>query len=163
MAEIEIGIAEMAVAKIPAVLITRSIGSCVGIALYDPINKIGGLVHVMNPDSNIIKNNKGRKNHAKFADLAVKAMVDKMIKVGAKKKCIIAKLVGGAKMFSAVCDNSIMNIGARIVKASKTALEVEGIDIVAEDVGRNYGRMIEFDTRNGSMKIKSIGKPVKFI
>ena len=86
-----------------------------------------------------------------------------MLKVGAKKEYIVAKLAGGAKMFSAVCDNSIMNIGARIVKALKTALKAEGIDVVAEDVGRNYGRMIEFDTRNGSVKINSIGKPVKFI
>ena len=163
MEEIEIGIAEMAVTKNPAILITRSLGSCVGIALYDPINKIGGLVHVMNPDSNIVKNKRGRKNHAKFADLAVKAVVEKMLKIGAKKECIVAKLAGGAKMFAAVCDNSIMNIGSRIVWAIKAELKAEGIDIVAEDVGRNYGRMIEFDTCNGSVKINSMGKPVKLI
>ena len=159
---IEIGIAEMAVTNSSTVLVTKSLGSCVGIILYDPDSKIGGLVHVMHPDSALVKS-KGANNSAKFADTAVKAMLKKMIDNGAKKDEIVAKLAGGAKMFSSVSNNGVMNIGFRIVDAARTALEKEGIRIVAEDVGKDYGRAIEFDTRSGRVKIKSVGRPVKTI
>lgn len=156
----EIGIAEMAVASNPAVLVTRYLGSCVGIALYDPISKIGGLAHVMQPDSTLTKK---ADKPAKFADLAVKAMLKKMINKGAKKYSIVAKIVGGANMFSSVSDDSVMNIGSSIVNASKTALEKEGIKIVAQDVGKDYSRTVEFDTKDGSVRIKSVGRRMKII
>ena len=161
MNTIEIGIAKMTVAKSPDILVARSLGSCVGIALYDPVAKIGAMAHVMLPDSTLTK----RKNYnpAKFADTAVPAMIDKMIKTGTVRNRTVAKIVGGAKMFTSVGNNSSMNIGSRTVDAAKNALKKNDIKLVAEDVKKNYGRTVEFNLEKGIIKIKSLGKGVKTI
>ena len=161
MNTIEISIAKMTVAKSPDILVARSLGSCVGVALYDPVVKIGAMAHVMLPDSTLTK----RKNYspAKFADTAVPAMIDKMIIMGAARNRIVAKIAGGAKMFNSVGNNSSMNVGSRTVDATKNTLEKNDIRLVAEDVKKNYGRTVEFNLENGIIKIKSLGKGVKTI
>ena len=73
---IKVGMADLSIAKEPDILTTLGLGSCVGIALYDPSTKVGGLAHIMLPDSTQIKNN---ENKAKFADTAIKMLLQEMI------------------------------------------------------------------------------------
>ena len=68
---VRVGMAEYKIAKSPAVLVTLGLGSCVGVALHDSINKIGGLAHVMLPDSSL--SNKEYFNPGKFANTAIDA------------------------------------------------------------------------------------------
>lgn len=154
---IEIGIAEMAVAKPPDKLLIKSLGSCVGIVLYDPANKIGAMAHVMLPDS---KFGSGKTNNSfnpvKYADTAIEAMVRKMIKRGAKRDSIVAKIAGGANMFTSACKNSVMSVGERNVIAVRNTLHDTKIRIVASDVGKNYGRTIELNVESGDLIIESI-------
>ncbi len=159
MNEIEIDIAKMAVAKSPAVLVAKSLGSCVAIALYDPTVRVGAMVHIMLPDST----HKKRKSNSpgKFADTAVPVMIDKMVSMGAIRSRIVAKIAGGAKMFTSV--GTPMDIGSRIVDAVKDALRKDGIRTVAQDVGKDYGRTVEFNTNDGSIRIKAFGIGVKII
>ena len=89
---IKVGMADLSTAKEPDILTTLGLGSCVGIALYDPSTKVGGLAHIMLPDSKQIKNN---ENKAKFADTAIEVLVQAMIKKGARKNRIVAKIAGG--------------------------------------------------------------------
>ena len=85
MAEtIKIGIADIAVSKAPNVITTLGLGSCIGIAMYDPQTKIGGLVHVMLPDSTKIRAG-ASANAAKFADTGIQQLLDMMLKAGASK------------------------------------------------------------------------------
>ena len=91
---IKVGMADLNTAVYPDILTTLGLGSCVGIALYDPVSRVGGLAHIMLPDSTQIKNN---SNKAKFADTATVLLVEEMIKLGAVKERIIAKLAGGHK------------------------------------------------------------------
>src|SRR6056297_1752114 len=105
--EIRIKMAEYTVAKPPNVLVTLGLGSCIGLALYDKYSKVSGLIHFMLPASN------GKKNTAKYADTGIPFLIEEMVKNGAKKRNIVAKLVGGAKMFSFGEENSVMNIGKR--------------------------------------------------
>ena len=161
MTMIEIGIAKMAVAKNPNVLVAKSLGSCVAITLYDPVSRAGAMAHVMLPDSRLTK--KENNNPGKFADTAVPAMLNEMIKTGAVRSRVAAKIVGGAKMFHSIGNHSPMNVGSRIVDAAKNALREDGIKIVAKDVGKDYGRTAEFDTKDGSIRIKSVGRGVKII
>ncbi len=86
-----VGMADLNVTRAPGILTTLGLGSCVGIALYDQAVKVAGLAHIMLPDSKLIQNN---SNTAKFADTGVVELYEKMIKAGANKNSMVAKLAG---------------------------------------------------------------------
>jgi chemotaxis protein CheD len=158
---IKVGMADLKVCKAPDSLTTIGLGSCVGIALYDPVTKVAGLAHVMLPDSTAIRNN---SNIAKFADTGIDELLKQMIKAGASKTRLTARLAGGAKMFQiSGSQASSINIGDQNIAASRKKLKELGIRIVAEDVGLNYGRTVELYADNGKYLIKAVGKPVKEI
>ncbi|KAE9637354.1 chemotaxis protein CheD [Defluviitalea raffinosedens] len=157
---IKVKMADLNVAKSPGILTTLGLGSCVGIALYDPVAKIGGLAHIMLPDSTQIKNN---SNIAKFADTATVKLIEDMINIGARKDRIVAKLAGGAQMFSFSQSSDLMRVGARNVAASQAILTKLGISIIASDTGENYGRTVELYTEDGRLVIKTIGHGIKQI
>jgi chemotaxis protein CheD len=126
----------------------------VGIALHDPVTKIGGLAHIMLPDSTQIKNN---ENIAKFADTGIEELISRMIKVGAKQTRLVAKIAGGAQMFQFKHTNDSMRIGARNVAAVTRILQEKRIPLLAEDTGENYGRTIELHTDTGILVVRTIG------
>lgn len=159
---IKVGMADLKTCRYPDALTTLGLGSCVGIALYDPVSKISGLAHIMLPDSTQIKNN---QNIAKFADTGIDELLKQMIAMGASRARIVAKIAGGAQMFafkSADTDN-IMRVGDRNVEAVKKNLSKLGIRLLAQDTGNNYGRTVELYSEDGRFVIKSVGKPVKSI
>lgn len=161
MAElIKVGMADFKVAKHPSVLTTLGLGSCVGIALYENKIRIIGLAHIMLPSSTISIN---AVNRAKFADTAIIDLVDSMVSLGADIKNIVAKLAGGAQMFSFTSANEIMRIGQRNVEASRLLLKEMRIPIISEDVGGNFGRTIELSSEDGMLKVKTIGSGIKYI
>jgi chemotaxis protein CheD len=157
---IKVGMADLNVCTSPNALTTLGLGSCVGIALYDPVRKIAGLVHVMLPDSTKIINN---ENKAKFADTGIDALIVEMVKIGAERRNLLAKIAGGAQMFAFSNNNEMMRIGERNVESTKLKLQQLGIQIKAEDTGANYGRTIEFYPETGVLLIKSVGKDLKKI
>lgn len=148
---INVGIAELKVSKHPGVLTTYGLGSCLGIALFDTQINIIGLAHVMLPNSNDSKN---ESNLYKYSDTAIIKLVEKMIKGGANKKNIIAKLAGGAKMF----ENLSINIGDKNIIASKKVLNFLNIPVISEDVGGNFARTIELHSEDGRLTIKKPGQ-----
>lgn len=158
--EVKVGMADMNVCTSPDSIITLGLGSCVGAVLYDPITKICGMVHVMLPDSSSINNN---TNKAKFADTGIVEMQKMVIAKGARKERLVAKIAGGAQMFSANKNATTLNVGARNVEAVKKALRSLGIRIIAEDTGLNYGRTVIFYPETGKYVIKSIGREPKEI
>lgn len=141
--------AEYAISTSPDVLTTIGLGSCVGVAIYDSFKKIGGLVHIMLPE-----NTKGLKP-AKYADTGIPYIIEEMEKVGARKRRMKAKIAGGAQMFSMSGKDSGLRVGARNVKKVKEILKKEKIDLVGEDVGKNYGRTMKFFTKDGKVLITS--------
>ena len=157
---IKVGMADLQSARHPCIITTLGLGSCVGIALYDPGRKIAGLAHIMLPSSLQARNN---SNTAKFADTAIVRLVEDMVRLGAIKTQLIAKLAGGAQMFSFSDASEMMRIGLRNVAASKEVLGSLRIPIVAEDTGGNYGRTIEINSENGKLLVKTIGHGLKEI
>lgn len=157
---IKVGMADLNVAESPTILTTLGLGSCVGITLYDPIVKIGGLAHIMLPDSTQIKNN---TNAAKFADTGLALLIEHMMKKGAKQHRLVAKIAGGAQMFEFKHLDETMRIGARNVSAVIQLLEKYKIPVIANDTGSNYGRTIELHTSTGALVVKTIGHGVKQI
>jgi len=159
---IRVGMAEYKAARSPATLVTLGLGSCVGVVLYDRVKKIGGLAHVMLPDSRL--SSQKDFNPGKFADTAIDALLQDMLKLGANRKSdIISKIAGGAQMFKMKAESSIMQIGKRNVEAVKAKLNELDIKIVAEDVEGNYGRTIEFFCETGELTIKTIGHGVRIL
>ena len=156
---IKVGMADLKACKAPDNLTTIGLGSCIGIAMYDPVTKISGLAHIMLPDSTQIRNN---TNIAKFADTGIQKLYDDMIAMGANKSRLVAKIAGGATMFAGGASSAI-NVGQRNAEASKAKLKALGVRLLAEDTGLNYGRTVEFYSETGDYLIKAVGKPQKSI
>ncbi|MCI8327512.1 MAG: chemotaxis protein CheD [Lachnospiraceae bacterium] len=159
-ATIKVGMADLNVCKAPNSITTLGLGSCIGIAVYDPVTKVGGLAHVMLPDSTRMKNN---SNIAKFADTGIEELIKRVTAAGASKNRLVAKIAGGARMFEVSGLSGVGNIGAKNAEASKKKLRQLGIRLIAEDTGLNYGRTVVLDCNNGDFLIKSVGKANKVI
>jgi chemotaxis protein CheD len=157
---IRVGMADYKVGKSPATLISYGLGSCIGISLYDPQTKIGGLLHIMLPDS---KQARASDNPAKFADTGLPLMLNDVIKAGATKTRLVAKIAGGAQMFAFANATDIMRVGARNAEAVKKILRNMGIKVIAEDTGGTYGRTVSIDLVSGAYKVKTIDKGEKEI
>ncbi len=153
--------AEYKVAKSPATLITLGLGSCVGVVLYDNFKKIGGLAHVMLPDSKL--SSKNDYNPGKFADTAIDALIQEMCKLGVNQRNIVSKIAGGAQMFQIRSENNIMQIGRRNVEAVRSKLNQLSIQVSAEDVEGNYGRTIELFCETGELAVKTISHGIKVL
>ena len=157
---IKVGMADLNICKAPDVITTLGLGSCIGLTFYDPVSKVGGMVHYMLPDSTKVRNN---ANIAKFADTGIEELLKRVLAAGANRGRLVAKIAGGAKMFEVSGLSDIGNIGARNAEAAKAKIKELGIRLVAEDTGLNYGRTVELHCDNGDYYIKSVGKPVKII
>lgn len=158
--EIKVGIADLKVTTSPNKLITIGLGSCIGISLYDKEIKVGGLVHIMLPDSSIFGT---VNNPIKFADLAIPILLEKMTIMGASRENIKAKISGGASMFNFSDKSMIMDIGSRNCTAVKSILSKLSIPIIGEDTGGNKGRTMIFDTLTGIVQIRTVGLGIKEI
>ena len=157
---IKVGMADLNICKSPDIITTLGLGSCIGLTLYDPVTKIGGLVHYMLTDSTQMRNN---SNIAKFADTGIDELLKQVLRAGANRTRLVAKIAGGAKMFSVSGSSNISNIGERNALAAKAKLKQLRIRLIAEDTGLNYGRTVELHCETGDFYIKAIGKPVKKI
>ena len=153
---IKVGMADLKTCVSPDGVTTLGLGSCVGIALRDPVTKIGGLAHIMLPDSTAIRNSS--QNIAKFADTGIVELVSQMEKLGASRARMEAKIAGGATMFQFNTNNGTMMIGERNVEASKQKLAELNIPLLAQDTGANYGRTVTYYPETGEFHIRAVGK-----
>lgn len=151
--KLTIGIADMKLAQRDGTLITYALGSCIGICLYDPALKLGGLLHIMLP----LNMEAGRKNTLKYADTGISEMVRQMTQKGASTARLTAKIAGGAKMFEV--SGSLGNIGQRNIESVHMQLKKHGIRLLREDVGGTVARTMSFDVATGMVSIRSYGKP----
>ena len=157
---IRVGMADLNICKTPNVITTLGLGSCIGLTFYDPVRKMGGMVHYMLPDSTLIRNN---TNIAKFADTGIQELLKRVLEAGASRTRLVAKIAGGAKMFGLSGGSSISNVGEKNAIAARKILKQLNIPLVAEDTGLDYGRTIELHCETGEFYIKAIKKPVKII
>lgn len=154
-----VGISDYKLARTPNVFVTYALGSCVGICLYDNQLKIGGLSHIMLPESNMFSKND--VNRMKFADTAIVDMVQDLVKMGADRRRLTAKIAGGAQMFEVQQGSMVGTIGDRNIASVKSTLQSLKIPIIAEDTGLNYGRTVYFDLDTGIMKVQSLSRSIR--
>jgi chemotaxis protein CheD len=153
--EIRVKVADCGVGRDEQTLVTIGLGSCVAIALYDHVARVGGLAHTLLPDESMARD---RSNPAKFAGPAIALLLAEMTRLGADVRRMRAKLVGGASMFSNLIPAGGINIGDRNVAAARQALHARGVPIVAEDVGSDYGRSVHFFLDDGRVEVRSLKK-----
>ena len=149
-----IGIADVMAVAAPEKVRTV-LGSCVGVAIYDRVAKVGGLAHVILPDSAMGKGDRG-----KFADTAVDWLLESVLAAGADASRVAAKIGGGASMFGEHVDNGI---GEKNIRAVKQRLAKHCIRLVAEDVGGLKGRRMMLDPATGSVEVQTIGDEVRML
>ena len=156
-----LGMADLLVMKAPVKLITLGLGSCIGLVLFDNVAKVAGMAHIMLPDSRGLQ---GSEKVGKYADTAVPALVEAMLKQGAAQSRLRAKIAGGAQMFALPGINAeFLTVGAKNVRETTRRLRDFGIRLAASDTGGNKGRTIEFSTSNWMLKVKTLGKGVNEI
>ncbi len=157
MADHEAGIGQGVVAKAPDMVFARALGSCVAVILYDPNKKIGGMAHVMLPDST---NARYMDNPYRYADSAVTTLLESICEKGANKFRLKAKAVGGAQLFNA--DETMEKpIGDQNIAMVKVALHKAGLNLIAEDMGGKRGRNVKFFLDSGKVQVAIIGQQPK--
>lgn len=144
-------IAHHVVEKVRGRLVTVGLGSCVAIAIHDPMAKVGGLAHVLLPEA---ARGHTVENRARYAKTAVPLLLEDMRAMGAKGP-FVAKLAGGAGLFGQMLSRG-GGVGARNVAASRAALKAARVAVVAEDVGGDSGRTVTFDVASGALRVRSI-------
>jgi chemotaxis protein CheD len=137
------------------------VGSCVAVCVYHSQTKNAGMAHVMLPKNNTA--NPTPKPEGKFADVALKILIEKLVENGAKPSELKAKMAGGANVFQNENKKSVFNIGLRNIDTIRSTLAEKKIPIVSEDVGSTGGRWVIFDVNSSEMKVKERTKGVKVI
>ena len=153
MATHMIGIAEKVISRSPDKLVTLGLGSCVGLILFDPVKKVGGLVHIMLPNA---PGGTAEFNRFKFADTAIDDMIKLVVQAGASRHQLQAKLTGGAHMFNNAYNSDVMGIGKRNVDVCQKVLKENRIPVTAQDTGGTSGRSIEFCCETNMLQIRTV-------
>ena len=161
MNSFHVGMADLVVASAPAKLITLGLGSCIGLVIFDTTAKIAGMVHIMLPDS---RGAKSLEKVGKFADTAVPALLDEMIKKGAYDSQVKVFMDEDRGVITVSFIAMLMDgtrDGARpalYLVETTDMLSRMGIPLVASDTGGNKGRTVEFSTDTWILTIKTLGK-----
>lgn len=154
---ISIGLGELFVSnKSGTQLIAHGLGSCIGLSAYDRENKIGGMAHILLPDSSI-KSGVESNKPGKFADTAIPELIKQLKALGADLSKLEIKIAGGAQMFAIPSLNSSLNIGAKNTDAVKSAVQKAGLKILKEDTGGNAGRTLKLVLDDGKVFLRATG------
>jgi chemotaxis protein CheD len=148
-------VADWAVERGDAALVTLGLGSCVAIMLHDPGAGAGGMAHILLPSRSLAHD---ISNPAKFPETAVPLLLERLRAVGADPRRCVAKLAGGASMFAALLTPGSLQMGERNVVAARDALRLAGIPVAAEAVGGQSGRTVRFTVADGRVEIRSVGR-----
>lgn len=147
-----VGIADMAVSRNGETLATYALGSCLGIAVYDPVAHAGGLLHVMLPLSTIDRA-KAESRPLMFVDTGIPMLFRECYRHGAKKERMILKVAGGASLTQGDRPDTF-EIGKRNILMLRKLLWKNGLVIAGQDVGGNTSRDLFLDTSTGEFTVR---------
>lgn len=157
LTNVVVDIADLNVSKDPgACLITYSLGSCIGVALWDPVAKVAGMLHYMLPESSISPE-KAKTNPAMFCDTGVPKLFKAAYDLGAVKRRLVVKIAGGSQLLD---DKGTFNIGKRNYLALRKIFWKNGVMIDAEDVGGTISRTMRIEVATGIVTLKTRGQEV---
>jgi len=148
-----VAISEWVVAESPEILVCYGLGSCLGIAVYDRANRIGGLAHTLLPSQ---PRDDTMRRPGRFVDSAIELIRNELIYRGSLPESLTAKIVGGANMFEMFNHPVGTGVGTRNIDAARATLGKLGIPLIGEDIGANFGRSMEFDLATGEVRICTV-------
>jgi len=155
-----VGIGEFQVSDDPEeILVTYSLGSCVGVVVYEPFRRVGGMLHFMLPDSEI-NLERAREKPGVFADTGIPLLLQSCKALGADLKKLQVKLVGGAELLGS---SDFFLIGKRNVTSARKILWQNGLFIKAQEVGGHVNRTVSLEIATGKVLVKIPGEGVKEI
>ena len=158
MSRIVIGVGELAVSDQPgAELVTYSLGSCVGVVIHDRSAGVGGLLHLMLPESNL-NPDRARRQPGVFADTGLPLLFKQAYQLGAKKGRMRVVLVGGSQVMDS---SGHFNIGKRNYTAVRKIFWRNNVLVDKEDVGGNVNRTVGLSVATGQVWVKTNGQEVK--
>lgn len=133
-------------------IISTLLGSCISICLMDEFNRVFGMNHFLLPCAN--ENDANLQDKSKFGNVSVDLLISKMENMGAKKENFVAKVFGGGRVLKS--SSSIIQVNEHNISFINMYLEEKNIPIASKDVGGDFGRMIYFNTIDGSVYVKKI-------
>jgi len=158
--KVVVGIADLAVSNNPTLtLATYSLGSCLGISIFDPVAKVGGLLHVMLPESKIDPD-KAQRQPAMFMDSGIPALFRAAYELKAEKHRVQICVAGGAQVMDS---SGFFSIGKRNYEMLKSILNEHGLKIHAEQVGGMVSRSMYLNLATGEVRLKVSGQPEEVI
>ena len=132
---------------------TYALGSCVGLVLYDPRATVGGMLHVLLPDSRY-RSATREFNPYMFADTGFAALLEMVLALGATRQRLVAKLAGGANMLK---HSAVLDIGQRNSEALISLLQSAQIPVLASSIGGTVGRSMLLHLNNGTINVRVLG------
>jgi len=149
-----VGVSDMKVSNdVTSLITTYSLGSCIGIAIYDPVAHVGGIAHYMLPESELDPA-KAEKNPYMFADTCIPLLFKSAYKLGAKKQRMRVVMAGGAQILD---QKGFFNIGKRNHMAARKIFWKNKVMVDHEDVGGNVNRTVRLAVKNGKIWLKISG------
>jgi chemotaxis protein CheD len=158
MSDLIVGISDIKVSnKLEDIIITYALGSCIGLSVYDPVAKVGGLLHYMLPESTLDEN-KAKENPAMFADTGIPRLFKACYSLGADKKRMVVKAAGGASILD---DTNFFRIGQKNIMAMRKIFWKNNVMITSEDTGLNYNRTVRLEMITGKTFVRTSGGEMK--
>lgn len=145
-------LAEIQATQGEAVFSCVGLGSCVGVALFDPVSKVGGMAHIMLPEVNDVNSS---QRPGKYANTAIPWLIETMERLGADRSRVVAAVAGGAQMCFGKTVPAVLAIGSRNALAIQKELDRAGVKCVGADVGGNLGRTFTFESNSGTVTVRT--------
>jgi chemotaxis protein CheD len=141
-----VGMGDCKVTGEPVEMVTFALGSCIAVVIWDPVARVGGMLHFMLPDSSVDRETQGRANPYRYADTGTPLLFRRAYEMGAEKRRLQVRLAGGANV---VDSGGVFNIGKRNHAAVRKILWKAGVLVHGEEVGGTVSRTVRLDVSTG--------------
>lgn len=147
-----VGIADLQMTADPrALLVTYALGSCIGVTIFDPVARVGGMLHLMLPQASLSPE-KAKNCPCMFADTGVPLLFTKAYELGAKKERMVVVAAGGAEILA---DEGHFKIGSRNRTMLRKLFWKNNVLIAAEDTGGTHSRTMTLCLADGRVTVKN--------
>lgn len=151
-----VGVGDCRITSDPeANLITYALGSCIAVAIWDPVARVAGMLHFMLPDSSVDRNGNGKETPFRYADTGTPLLFRAAYQQGADKRRLLVRIAGGAAVFD---DGGIFNIGQRNLTALRKILWKAGVLVHGEEVGGCVSRTVRLSNTDGKLMVRRGGE-----
>ena len=152
--QVVVGVADCRITQDAAAsIVTYALGSCIAVAIHDPVARVGGMLHLMLPESSL-DTTKAERNPYMFADTGIPMLFRQAYAAGADKKRLVVRIAGGAQVMD---DAGVFNIGKRNCLTVKKVLWRAGVMIAAESVGGRESRTVRLEMESGRFMMRTAG------